>query len=306
MADSASGDDIILPFQVGDAAVRGRIVRLSDAVDEILSAHGFPDALAELVGEAAALVAMLGASLKFDGKLIFQAQGDGPVPLVVADYATGGALRAMGKLRADAGALPHGAGALLGNGAVALTIDQGPDMDRYQGIAPIEGDSLAAAAVAYFRQSEQIPTIVKLAVGRLQTPGGRPRWRAGGVMAQFVPDEGGHRERGEAVHQDPDDREIWERACAFIETTQSDELLDPAISAETLLYRLFHEDGVRVFDARPVRAECSCDAGKIEAVLSRYPESDLADMVEDGVIRVTCEFCRKAYVFTPEGAPVAP
>ncbi|MEZ5894585.1 MAG: Hsp33 family molecular chaperone [Parvularculaceae bacterium] len=300
MDANQSHDDVILPFQVADAAVRGRVVRLSAAIDDILSAHGFPDALAELVGEASALVAMLGAALKFDGKLILQAQGEGPVSLVVADYSTGGALRATAKLRDEAGDLPRGASALLGKGAIALTIDQGPDMDRYQGVTQIEGETLADAAVAYFMQSEQIPTIVRLAVGRVQAPGGKPRWRAGGLIAQFVPDEGG-RERGVAADTDAEDRDIWERAQVFIATTQPDELLDPSISAETLLYRLFHEDGVRVFDRQPVRAECSCEAQKVAAVLSRYAPEELGDMVEDGAITVTCEFCRTSYRFSPEG-----
>ena len=294
-------DDIIVPFQIADTAVRGRIVRLSGAIDEILSAHKFADPLSVLLGEAISLTAMMGAALKFDGKLIFQAQGDGPASMVVADYSAGGALRGAAKA-ADID-LPQGMKALLGKGSIVMTIDQGPDMERYQGVTPIEGETLADAAVAYFMQSEQIPTIVKLAVGRIQAPGEPPRWRAGGLMAQFVPHEGGTRERGEEVLFDADDRECWERARAFVETTQDDELLDPLISAETLLYRLFHEDGVRVFDPQPLRADCSCNREKIEAVLARYSEEDLRDMVEDGAISVTCEFCRKAYHFTPDGAP---
>lgn len=293
-------DDVVLPFQVADTAVRGRIVRLAGAVDDILSAHGFPDPLSELLGEAVCLVAMMGASLKFDGKLIFQAQGDGPVSLVVADYSSGGNLRATAK--ANSQDLPRGARALLGDGSIIMTIDQGPDMDRYQGVTPIDGETLGEAAAAYFAQSEQIPTIVRLAVGRIQTPGEGEQWRAGGLMAQFVPQEGG--ERGVAAALSGDDRETWERARAFVETVQADELLDPSISAETLLYRLFHEDGVRVFEASPLKAACSCNEDKIAAVLSRYDEADLSDMVEDGAITVTCEFCRTEYKFSPEGAPL--
>lgn len=295
-------DDVIVPFQIADTAVRGRIVRLAGAIDEILSAHAFPDPLSALLGEAISLTAMMGASLKFDGKLIFQAQGDGPVSMLVADYAADGAVR--GTAKAKSPALPRGMKALLGKGAVVMTIDQGPDMERYQGVTPIEGETLAEAAAAYFMQSEQLPTVVKLAVGRIQAPGEAERWRAGGLMAQFVPSEGGTRERGEAMRLSAEDDETWERARAFIETTQDDELLDPSISAETLLYRLFHEDGVRVFDPQPLRAACACNRGKIEAVLSRYSEDDLRDMVEDGEISVTCEFCRRRYRFTPDGAPI--
>ncbi|MEO0398306.1 MAG: Hsp33 family molecular chaperone [Pseudomonadota bacterium] len=305
----ASGDDIILPFQVGDTAVRGRVVRLGPAIDQILSAHGFYDPLSELVAEAATLVSAMGAALKFDGKLILQLQGDGPVPLVVADYTAGGGLRAMasssdGSLGSgdsgdarDSAAKPDLKDLVGAKSHMMLTVDQGPDMDRYQGVTPLDGARLEEAAVAYFDQSEQIPSAVRLAVGRLSRPGQPPQWRAGGVLAQFVPAEGGERERGEAILQSEGDRETWARAEAFLSTIQADELLDPDLSPESLLYRLFHEDGVRVFDASPVRAHCTCNPDKIRAVLSRYTAEDLADMVEDGAIRVTCEFCRKTFAF---------
>ncbi|CAK9039391.1 33 kDa chaperonin (Heat shock protein 33 homolog) (HSP33) [Durusdinium trenchii] len=293
---------LIVIFGVGESAVRGRVVRLAGVMDGILQAHQFPDELSELVGEAACLVAMMGAALKFDGKLIFQAQGDGPASLVVADYTAGGGLRATGKHHgADAVAGKSGAAALLGKGHIAMTIDQGPEMERYQGVTPIEGDTLGAAAVAYFRQSEQIPTIVKLAVGRLSAPGQAEAWRAGGVMLQYMPGEGGVRERGEEVIMGDDDQEIWDRAAAFVETIQDDELLDPSIAPETLLYRLFHEDGVRVYDPQSVHAACGCNGETIAAVLARYTADDLKDMVEDGAIKVTCEFCRKDYRFSASG-----
>lgn len=298
-----TGDNAVLPFQVGASAVRGRVVRLAGTIDDILSAHDYPEAVSELLGEAVCLVAMMGASLKFDGKLIFQAQGDGPVAMAVADYTSGGALRGMAKADADLSPSLRGAGALLGKGHIAMTVDQGPDMERYQAVTPIEGDTLSAAAISYFDQSEQIPTVIKLAVGRIAEPGTGEHWRAGGVMAQFIPGEGGVRERGEEVIMGDFDQEIWERSAAFVETVQADELLDPAISPETLLYRLFHEDGVRVFDAQPVHHACGCNSGKIAAVLERYSEDELSDMVEEGAITVTCEFCRKAYQFTPSGQP---
>ncbi len=296
-------DDFILPFKVGDHAIRGRVVRLGAQIDRILSRHPFNDAVKQLLGETAALTALMGSSLKFDGRFILQIQGDGPASMLVSDYATGGKLRAMASVSneiADESAFRE----LLGEkGHMGVTIDQGPDMERYQGVTPLEGDTLSGSAVAYFNQSEQIPTAVKLAVGRISIPGEAAQWRAGGIMAQFVPGEGGDRDRGEAVLQAPEDRDAWERAEAFLQTTQNDELLDPNISAQTLLYRLFHEDGVRVFDPQPVNAVCSCNSGKISAVLARYSKSELADMVEDGFIRVTCEFCRTDYLFSNEGEP---
>jgi molecular chaperone Hsp33 len=296
------GDDAVLPFQVGEAAVRGRVVRLGAALDSILAAHQFPDAVSELTGEAVCLVSMMGAALKFDGKLIFQAQGDGPVSLVVADYSAGGDVRATAKHNgAPASGNSDGAALLLGKGHVAMTIDQGPDRERYQGVTALDGHSLSAAAITYFDQSEQIPTVVKLAVGRLSAPGQPESWRGGGLMVQFMPGEGGTRERGEEIIMSEDDRDQWERAAAFVETIQADELLDPEISAETLLYRLFHEDGVRIYDPQPVKAACGCNSDKIASVLKRYSEDELTEMVEDGAIAVTCEFCRKDYRFNPQG-----
>jgi molecular chaperone Hsp33 len=182
-----------------------------------------------------------------------------------------------------------------------MTIDQGADMDRYQGVTPLRGASLAEAAMFYFEQSEQIPTVVKLAVGRLSAPGRGEQWRAGGVMAQYAPGEGRAREGDAEILTRANEEDLWTRIAALTETTQDDELLDPAISAERLLYRLFHEDGVRVFSPQHVRAACSCDADGIAAVLKCYSPAELADMVESGAINVTCEFCRKIYHFTPDG-----
>lgn len=297
-------DDFILPFQVGAGSVRGRIVRLGSAADAVLRPHAFSPAASELIGEAAVLAALMGASLKFDGKLIFQAQGDGDVRMLVADYASDGAIRATASLAGPAAA--RGLASLMGKGHLAITIDQGPDMDRYQGVTPIEGRTLEDAAIGYFAQSEQIPTAIRLAVGKVIRPGGSEVWRAGGVMVQFMPGEGGSRERGEAALASAEDEEAWNRAAAFLNTTQADELLDPALTAEDLLFRLFHEDGVRVFDAKALRAECSCNAGKISAVLARYSPEDLTDMADDGRIKVSCEFCRSDYFFGLDGTEVAP
>lgn len=298
-----AGDDAVLPFQIARTAVRGRVVRLGGAIDAILAAHPFPDPVKELLGEAVALVALMGAALKFEGKLIFQAQGDGPVGVIVANYVAGGGLRATASLAASLPAGARGLAALMGKGHLALTIDQGPDMERYQGVTSLEGGSLAEAAVRYFDRSEQIPTAIKLAVGRVFRPGEGETWRAGGVIAQFVPGEGGARERGTALLTDAEDRETWERAAVLLETTQADELLDPNVSAETLLYRLYHEDGAVVFKPSSLRAACGCNEEKIAAILASFSPEDLADMVEKGVIRVSCDFCRKEYLFDAAGRP---
>ncbi|MEM1410097.1 MAG: Hsp33 family molecular chaperone HslO, partial [Pseudomonadota bacterium] len=271
----ARSDDIIVPFQVGDTAVRGRLVRLGPAVNELLSRHNFPLPVKQLVGEAAAMVAMLGAALKFDGKLIMQIHGDGPVSMIVADYTAGGGLRATAKLQDgqdDTAAKAQGPELhfLLRKGHMVMTIDQGADMERYQGVVPLEGSTLAKATVSYFSQSEQIPTAIELAVGQVTDADGNETWRAGGIMAQFMAAEGGTRERGEEVIMADDDREAWNRAAILLETVKADELLDPQIRPENLLFRLYHEDGVRVFDPSPAFFHCTCSREKIATVLAQY------------------------------------
>ena len=305
MTPASVGDDMVHPFQIGDTAVRGRVVRLAGSIDDILSVHGHDAPVSELLGEAALLSTLMGAALKFDGRLLFQAQGSsGPVSVVFSDYTSDGGIRAMATLREgkELGPDAKGAGDLLGpQGHMAVTIDQGPDMDRYQGVTPIEGEDLASAAAAYFKQSEQLPTVIKLAVGRVQTPGGKEEWRAGGIMAQLVASEGGTRERGEEVLLSEDDQENWDWTASLVNTTQADELLDPTLEVSTLLYRLFHEKGVRLFDGSAVFKRCTCHPDKIAAVLAQYSEAELADMVDGDSIKVSCEFCRKDYHFSPTG-----
>ena len=271
------------------------------SVDEILTRHDYPPAVANLLGEACALAALVGASLKFEGRLIVQAQGDGPVAYVVADYDTDGALR--GYCRFDearlatvtGGPMFPGARSLLGDGLFIMTIDQGPDSERYQGVTPIEGETLALAAETYFARSEQTPTRVRLAVGEADVGQGL-KWRAGGLLIQNIAaDEA----RGGT-------EEAWTRAQAFFETVGEDELIDPSLGIETLLWRLFHEDGVRLFAAKPLRAFCRCSPQRIASVLASFGEDEQADMVEaDGRIRVTCEYCSKVYELTPEEAAAA-
>ncbi len=295
--------DYVLPFQVGDHAIRGQVVCLDAVAETILSRHQFPDPLSTLVGEAAALVSMLGAALKFDGRFILQAQGDGPVSMIVADYATTNrAVRATAKItsgKEDKLAKAKGPDFLhlLGKGHLCMSIDRGPDFDLYQGITDLRGATLSEAAIQYFTQSEQIPTMIRLAVGKLSLPGEDMRWRAGGILVQFIPAEGGSRDRGEAELQKQDDKEAWARAEAFVASVAADELLDPSLPSEDLLYRLFHEDGVRVFDKTPIGFDCTCSREKIAGVLERYSDHDLKDMVEDGHIAVTCDFCREKYKF---------
>ncbi len=291
-----TADDIVAPFQIEDAPVRGRVARLGEVIHEVLTRHDYPEPVANLLGEACALAALVGASLKFDGRLIVQAQGDGPVSLAVADYDTTGALRGYCRFdpdkvaEASQGFLRPGARTLLGKGVFVMTIDQGPEMDRYQGITPIEGETLALCAETYFAQSEQTPTRVRLAVGQLATDEGFV-WRAGGLLIQNI--AGDEDARGSF-------EDTWTRAQALFETVGEDELIDPTVPAERLLWRLFHEDGVRLFRANPLRAFCRCSPERILGVLQSFPAEEREEMVEaDGKIRVTCEYCSRVYDVEP-------
>ena len=289
-------DDLVTAFQIENQPVRGRIVCLGAAVDEILTRHAYPDAVANLLGEACALAAVVGASLKFDGRLIVQAQGDGPVRYVVVDYDTEGSLRGYCRYDADkvaqvaGGLMRPGARTLLGQGVFIMTVDQGGDMDRYQGVTPIEGETLALCAEQYFAQSEQTPTRVRLAVGQVDVGEGS-RWRAGGLFIQNIAEDDA---RGPT-------EEAWITAQALFETVGEDELIDPTIPSQTLLWRLFHEDGVRMFEPKALTAFCRCSEERIMSVLKSFPEEDRAGMVEDdGHIRVTCEYCSRVYELTAE------
>ena len=289
-------DDLAAAFQIEGSSVRGRLVRLGDTIDAILSAHAYPEPVAALLGEACALAALVGSSLKFEGRLIVQAQGDGPVRYVVADYDTRGHMRGYCRFdeaevaAASQGFARPGARSLLGEGVFVMTLDRGPDFERTQGITPIEGESLSLAAEHYFQQSEQIPTKVRLAVGSVVGDEG-VSWRAGGALIQLI---AGDDARGST-------EEAWDRSRALFQTLADDELLDPTITPETLLFRLFHEDGVRLEDARALVAQCRCSRDRIAGVLTSFNPEERAEMVEpDGKIRVTCEYCATIYELTPE------
>jgi molecular chaperone Hsp33 len=291
-------DDLAAPFQIDHQPVRGRLVRMGAVVDEILTRHDYPAPVANLLGETCALAALVGSSLKFEGRLIVQAQGNGPVSYVVADYDTEGLLRGycrydeerLAAVAADAGLKPLGAKSLLGEGVFIMTIDQGADMERYQGVTPIEGETLALCAERYFAQSEQTPTRVRLAVGQADAGEGA-KWRAGGVLLQNIAEDDA---RGATA-------EAWREAQFLFETIGEDELIDPSLSAETLLYRLFHEQGVRLFPARPLKAFCRCSEERILTVLKSFDRAERADMIEpDGRIHVTCEYCSRIYKVEPQ------
>ncbi|OOG68252.1 Hsp33 family molecular chaperone [Sinorhizobium sp. A49] len=308
-----AGDDHVVPFQVEGLDVRGRAVQLGPMLDAILERHNYPLPVARLVAETVVLTVLLGTSLKFDGKLIVQTKSDGPVDLVVADFATPDKVRAYARFNEEAlaEALKDGrtqSHELLGKGVLAFTIDQGAHTQRYQGIVALDGATLEEIAGVYFRQSEQIPTKVRLGVAELldRDENGKPRhrWRAGGMVAQFLPDAPERMRQPDLSGGDGDDNEdlfdeddLWAEAKVMVETIDADELTDPMVGTERLLYRLFHERGVRVYQPQAVYDRCSCSREKIRSVLTGLHADDIESTIEDGLIKVTCEFCSTTYRF---------
>lgn len=311
-----AGDDRVVPFQVEGLDVRGRAVQLGPLLNAILARHEYPAPVARLLAEAIVLTALLGTSLKFDGKLTVQTKGDGPVDLLVADFSTPDSLRAYARYDEEALADAVAAGRtlpadLLGAGVLAFTIDQGKNMQPYQGIVPLDGSSLEEIAEVYFRQSEQIPTKVRLGVAELFDRGadGKPRhnWRAGGLVAQFLPQAPERMRQSDLHGGDGDERELdraeddaWSEARVMVETIDTDELTDPQVPIERLLFRLFHERGVRVYPPQTVLDRCNCSREKIKGVLEGFNAEEIEASQEDGRIAVTCEFCSTTYTYAAE------
>jgi molecular chaperone Hsp33 len=306
-------DDAIIPFEVNVLDLRGRIVRLGPALDDILTRHDYPAPVGKLLGEAIVLATLLGSSLKFEGRFILQTQTDGPVSFMVVDFQAPDRLRAYARFDATRLKEARDSGSLLGKGHLAMTIDQGPDMSRYQGLVALHGGSLEDAAHEYFLRSEQIPTKVRLAVGEELQGGGKHRWRAGGVLVQFLPKaperarqadlHPGDAPVGTVVHTVAED-DAWVEGQSLVGTIEDVELIDPDLSGERLLYRLFHERGVRVFKPLPLKAQCSCSRDAVAAMLKSFAPKDRAEMVQDDKVVVTCEFCSSVYQFTPHEAGV--
>lgn len=303
-------DDIVLPFHVTPLDTRGRATRLGPVLDAILARHDYPLVVNRLLAEAIALTVLMGASLKFDGRFQLQTRSDGPVTMLVVDFATPSDVRAYARFDREAimASGDHSPAALLGNGHLAFTIEQTALQSRYQGIVALDGQGLEAAAMQYFRQSEQIPTVLRLAVAEesVASPGGaKHRWRAGGVLAQFLP---AAPERMRQPDLDPGDAppgtekhivaedDAWIEARSLVETTEAIELVDPGLGLDRLLYRLFNERGVHVNDPVQIFDQCRCSETRIRETLQQFDAKDVNDMREaDGLIGVTCEFCSRSY-----------
>ena len=308
-------DDAVIPFEVNALDLRGRLTRMGPALDEILHKHDYPAPVGKLLGEAIVLTTLLGSSLKFEGRFILQTQSDGPVSFLIVDFQAPDRLRAYARYDRTRLKEAQGFRRLLGKGHLAMTIDQGPDMSRYQGLVALDGGGLEEAAHEYFLRSEQIPTRVRIAVGEefRGGEGGKHRWRAGGILMQFLPKaperarqadlHPGDAPEGHVPHTVAED-DAWVEGQSLISTVEDVELIDPDLSGERLLYRLFHERGVRVFKPLPLQARCSCSREAVSSMLKSFAPQDRADMVKDGKVVVTCEFCSSVYEFTPEEAGV--
>ncbi|HYP62284.1 MAG TPA: Hsp33 family molecular chaperone HslO [Acidocella sp.] len=279
----------ITPFYLPDQPVRGRLVRLGPLAATLLSRHEHATPVKALLGEALALAAALASALKFKGSFSVQARGDGPVPMLLADCTDSGALRGYARTTEEAEILDDAdAGAMLGSGYLAFTVDFGLEHDPQQGIVALQGGSLAAMAEYYFAQSEQLPARVFLAAG--ETPSG---WRASALVLERVAGAGGIAPDMSADMQE----EAWRTACILAETITAGELLDDSLSPERLLYRLFHGEGVAVAKPRPLSYGCRCSRARLSGILEGFCTDDLDHMAVDGDIVMTCEFCNFDFRF---------
>lgn len=316
-------DDRVLPFAVPALDIRGRVVRLGGSLDQILDRHGYPEPVARVLGEAAALTVMLGTTLKSEGRFQLQTKSDGPISMLVVDFNAPDSYRAMAHYDAerlaqalDASALSTGE--LLGRGHLAMTVDQGSEATRYQGVVALEGQSLEEAGHQYFRQSEQIPSRIRLGVGTVLTGSGLA-WRAGGLIVQFMPNSPdrlraadlhpGDAPEGHEIlahddladqHADGISDDAWAETRSLVGTIEDHELLDPTLESERLLYRLFHERGAHVFEPISMHEACRCSRERVLGMLRGFPLDDRKAMIaDDGSLGVTCEFCSRRYRFDP-------
>jgi len=282
--------DFIQPFSIEGHGVRGRLVRLSDVVERIIRQHAYPDSVARLLAEMMVLAAALAAALKYQGVFTLQTKGDGPIKLMVVDLTSEGAMRGYAQFDAEkVAAIPTELASLPrlhGKGYLAFTVDQGQHTDRYQGIVEMDGASLSDCVHHYFRQSEQLHAGFKIAASKSEDG-----WRAGAIMLQRLPREN-VTEMAEEIADD-----AWRRAFVLMASCTDRELLDLEMPATDVLYRLFHEDGVRAFRAQGVEAKCRCSRGRVETVLKAMTPDELTELQVDGKLAVTCEFCNSRYDF---------
>jgi molecular chaperone Hsp33 len=303
VTDLTAVDDTLQPFQLENHAAQGRLVRLGDAMHQVLTAHDYPTEVATLLGEVQVIAALMSGTLKFEGVLSIQVKGEGPVSMLLVDVTTDGNMRGYAhfdpdKLQAvsenEAGGPQQEVPRLLGNGYFALTVDQGADTQPYQGIVPLEGATLAECAHGYLRQSAQLDAALKVVVSQADGKEG-PSWRGGGIMVQKSAFSGFQSIDGEAT--DADFEDAWRRAVIFLGSSTNEELLDVSLHPHDLLFRLFSEDGVRAFDPSSFAMKCRCSADRVRNVLVSFPRDEIESMKVGDDVVVTCEFCNVDYRF---------
>ncbi len=306
-------DDTVLPFQLDTADIRGRIARLDGVLGGILKQHEYPTQVEALVAEMALLTALIGQTIKLRWKLSLQVQSKGAVRMIATDYYGPDEEGQPARIRAYASfdrdkltdAAPF---EQLGEGYFAVMIDQGKGMTPYQGITPLDGESLSACAQAYFAQSEQLPTRFELSFGQSTEAGGDTHWRAGGIMLQHLPKASPFAAQGEGsgavlqaediVHGD--EAENWSRVNILLDTVEEMELVGPSVAPNDLLFRLFHEETPRVYEAQPVRFGCTCSEDRVRQSLSIYSMKDIEKMTtDDGRVTADCQFCGSHYDLDP-------
>jgi len=308
-------DDTVLPFQLDQSDIRGRVARLDGVLDTVLNKHNYPAPIEALVAEAALLTALIGQTMKLRWKLSLQIRGDGPARIIATDFYAPQSEGETGQIRAwasfDAERIDPDADPFsqIGKGYFAILIDQGEGTTPYQGITPIAGGSLRACAETYFAQSEQLPTRFELSFGKSQMPGEDEHWRAGGVMLQHMP-KASPFAKGDATGEDgllaaadvlsEEEGEGWNRANVLLDSVDALELIGPTVQMTDLLVRLFHEDKPRVYDPVPLAFGCSCSEDKVRQSLSIYSAKDIGHMTtDDGRVTADCQFCGAHYVFDP-------
>ena len=318
LAIKTAWDDTVLPFQLDDSDIRGRVSRLDGVLAGILRQHNYPAQVEALVAEMAVLTALIGESMKQKWKLSLQVQSKGPVRMIATDYygpsESGDPARIRAYASVDEERLTEGDPySQLGEGYFAILIDQGQGMTPYQGISPLTVASISSSAETYFAQSEQLPTRFQLNLGKSTESGGAEHWRAGGIMLQHLPkaspfaatgSEGGSGQGGLLEAADivsGDSSENWARVNMLLDTVEEIELVGPNLAPTDLLYRLFHEEKPRVFDAQPVRFGCSCSEERVRQSLSIYSAKDIITMTTDqGRVTADCQFCGANYDLDPK------
>ncbi|WP_424932640.1 Hsp33 family molecular chaperone HslO [Amaricoccus macauensis] len=317
LAGRIAWDDMILPFQLDRADIRGRVARVDSVLETIIGQHAYPAPVAALVAEATLLTALIGQTVKHNWKLSLQVRGNGAIRMIATDYFAPDVEGEAAQLRAYAaydeeliaranGIAPYD---LIGEGVFGILIDQRLGGEPYQGITPIAGGSLAQCAETYFAQSEQLPTRFALAMGESTVPGDGARWRGGGVMLQHMPKASPFAKQDASGPEgllaagdmlDGDDEENWNRALHLLETVEETELVGPQVGAEDLLLRLFHEEAPRVYTAQPVQFGCTCGPEKVIETLSTYSREDISDLITaEGKVTADCQFCGAHYEFDP-------